>query len=75
MIAGFVAVKEQQVVGTSAVDISSELIDRIDVVSFAWPLRMVRFVGTCNVFDDGSLAKSHLPFHMLKRHPFTMFIL
>lgn len=70
-MAGFVAFRLQQVVGRSAVEMSSELIDRIDVVSFAWPLRTARLVGICSVFDDASFVDSPLPFHMVKRHAFS----
>lgn len=63
LIAGFVAFVLQHVVGKSFVDISSELIDLIDVVSFVWPFRIFKFDGFCRTFD-GSLPKSHLPFHI-----------
>lgn len=65
LMAGFVAFMLQHVVGKSFVDIFSELIDRIDVVSSVWPLRIFKLLGVCNaVAGDANATKSHLPFHI-----------
>lgn len=61
---GFVAFELQHAVGKSLVDISSELTDRIDVVSVAGPLRIFKSFWFCIEPGGGSRPGLHFPFHI-----------
>lgn len=60
---GFVAFELQHADGKSLVEMSSELTERIEVVSLAGPFRIFRF--DCIIPGGASFAGLHLPFHML----------